>query len=469
MSSAESPIPNAAAKVANQSAPASASPSPALILGVVGVGNFLSALDLFIVNLAFPAIRNNLLGATNQNLAWVLSIYSIFFAALLVPSGRMADRFGRKRVFQIGLLLFALASTACALAPNVGFLVVARAVKGAGAALMIPTSLGLLLAAYPASRHKQMVGAWAAIGSIGAASGPALGGILIQFDWRLIFLVNLPVAIPALWLSRRLNESARSQSGIPDLLGSALFATSVGCIVAVIAYGSDWGYASPAVWATAGLSAALFAVFVWRCLHHPVPALNLQVFRVPAFSFAVIGLALFYLGFSVSLLGGTLYLSQVWHWTLTEAGLGFAIGPSIAGLTAFFGSRMRLTAPMLALLGCGFCAAATLYWFFSLGDSGSYWLNYLPGLALLGLGAGTGQTGFLSSGASALGAADYATGTGVLNTARQMGGAIGVAVFVALAGTAGTAAQFGNAWLAIVATSALAGVAAILMMRLNRN
>jgi MFS family permease len=446
-------------------APAQASASPNLTLGVIAVASFLSALDLFIVNLAFPAIRDDFPGVSNQNLSWVLSIYSIFFAAFLVPAGRMADRFGRKRIFQIGLFLFAVASTACALAPNVGLLVLARAAKGTGAALMIPTSLGLLLAANPASEHKRMIGTWAAIGSIGAAMGPALGGILVAFDWRLIFFVNLPFAIPALWFSRRLTESARTQSKIPDLLGSGFFATSVASFVAVISYASEWG--STATWGTAAVSVASFAIFIWRCLHHEVPALNLRVFRVPAFSVAVAGLALFYLGFSVSLLGGTLYLSQVWHWSLTKAGIGFAVGPALAGFTAFFGSRMRLSAPMLALVGCAFCAAATLFWYFSLGDSGSYLVNYLPGVLLLGLGAGTGQTGFITSGASSLGAADYATGTGILNTARQVGGAIGVAVFIAITGRASSAAEFSSAWICIVVTSALAGVSAIAMTRLG--
>jgi EmrB/QacA subfamily drug resistance transporter len=443
--------------------------SPGLTLAVIAVGNFLSALDLFIVNLAFPAIRSDFPGVTSQNLSWVLTIYSIFFAALLVPAGRMADRFGRKRVFQIGLFLFALASTVCALAPNVGILIVARAVKGAGSALMIPTSLGLLLAAYPPARHKSMVGAWAAIGSVGAAMGPAIGGLLVHFDWRLIFLVNLPFAIPALWFSRKLKESARTQSGVPDLLGSAFFATAVGCFVAVISYGDEWGFASAATLGTAAVSAALFAIFVWRCLHHPVPALNLRVFRVPAFATAVVGLGIYYLGFSVSLIGGTLYLSQVWHWSLVEAGLGFAVGPAIAGLTAYFASRMRFSAAAMALVGCGFCAAATLFWYFNLGATGTYLVNYLPGLALLGLGAGTAQTGFLISGASSLGASEYSTGTGILNTARQVGGAIGVAVFIAIAGTAVTAPEFANAWLCIVVTSAVAAVAAFAMLRLTKD
>ncbi|MCL6413908.1 MFS transporter, partial [Pantoea agglomerans] len=185
-----------------------------------GAGSVLSSLDLFVVNLAFPAIRDSFPGATNQVMSWVLTAYSIAFAAFLVPGGRLADLYGRKRVFIAGLLIFAVASAACVFSPNVVSLIFARGLKGVGAALMIPTSLGLLLAAYPKTRHKQMVGIWAATGSVAAALGPTLGGGLVEIDWRLIFLVNLPVVMVALWLSRYLIESPTTGGVFPDIVGS---------------------------------------------------------------------------------------------------------------------------------------------------------------------------------------------------------------------------------------------------------
>ncbi|SQA99875.1 Spectinomycin tetracycline efflux pump [Cedecea neteri] len=216
----------------------------AWVMIVIGAGSVLSSLDLFVVNLAFPAIRDSFAGATNQALSWVISAYSIAFAAFLVPAGRMADIYGRKRIFKAGLAVFSVASVACAFAPDVISLICARGLKGVGAAMMIPTSLGLLLAAYPKERHKPMVGIWAATGSVAAALGPMLGGALVNIDWRLIFLINLPVAIPALWLSKHLTETEVVKSRFPDIIGSLMLVVGLALLVAGISWASDWGLTS---------------------------------------------------------------------------------------------------------------------------------------------------------------------------------------------------------------------------------
>ena len=145
---------------------------------VIGAGAFLATLDLFIVNVAFPDIRASFPGTTTQDLSWVLTAYGILFAALLVPAGRLADVYGLRRMFRTGLAVFAVASAACAAAPSVGLLVAGRAVQACGAALIVPTSLGLMLATYPAERHRHAVGLWAAIGGVAAACGPPIGGLL---------------------------------------------------------------------------------------------------------------------------------------------------------------------------------------------------------------------------------------------------------------------------------------------------
>src|SRR5579859_5339539 len=170
---------------------------------IVCVGVFMASLDLFIVNIAFPSIARHFGGTSLGSLSWVLSGYAIVFAALLVPAGRWADAFGRKRVFLLGLAVFVLASAACALAPSVTALVVARVVQAIGGALMLPTSLGLMLPEFrPAERHVA-IGMWAATGGIAAAAGPPLGGLLVQADWRLVFLVNVPFGLAALAFGAR--------------------------------------------------------------------------------------------------------------------------------------------------------------------------------------------------------------------------------------------------------------------------
>ncbi len=171
----------------------------------------MSSLDLFIVNIAFPAIARHFGGASLGSLSWVLSAYAIVFAALLVPAGRWADAFGRKRAFLLGLGVFVAASAACAAAPSVGALVGARVVQAIGGALMLPTSLGLMLPEFEPEKRHVAIGLWAASGGIAAAAGPPLGGLLVKADWRLVFLVNVPFGLAALAAGIRTLASAASR------------------------------------------------------------------------------------------------------------------------------------------------------------------------------------------------------------------------------------------------------------------
>ena len=436
--------------------------SPWVML-VIGAGSVLSSLDLFVVNLAFSSIRDSFSGASNQAMSWVLTAYSISFAAFLVPSGRLADLYGRKRVFEAGLLIFAIASAVCALAPDVISLILARGLKGLGAALMIPTSLGLLLAAYPKERHKQMVGIWAATGSVAAALGPTLGGALVDIDWRLIFLINLPVAIPALWLCKHLVETPRVGNSFPDVLGSAMLIAGIAFFVADISYAPVWGLLSTSFWWVATAAIVFLTLFVWRCLVASAPALDLRVFHIPAFTLATVGMAFFYMGFAIMLLGGTLYLTQVWRWDPMVAGAAFGVGPGAAvvasliiGKTAIPPKRLTIAAGLLFLI-------AGFWWYAFLGSDANYWAAYLPGLILTGTAAGIGQTGFLAGGTAALPAEQYATGTGIINTARQIGAAIGVAVFVGVSGSAAQVDQYKTAWLLMGSFGLLASLSAFLL------
>src|SRR3984885_8504293 len=171
---------------------------PVLTAVIVLTGVFLSSLDLFIVNIAFPSISATYHGESLSSLSWVLSAYTIVFAAVLVPAGRWADRAGRKRAFLLGLAIFTTASALCAVSPSLEFLVGARVLQAVGGALMLPTSLGLLLAAFGPARKGAAIGLWSAVGGAAAALGPPIGGLLVQVSWRWVFLGNLPFAPLAL-------------------------------------------------------------------------------------------------------------------------------------------------------------------------------------------------------------------------------------------------------------------------------
>ncbi len=217
------------------------------VLLITSVGLFMASLDLFIVNIAFPDLARDFNGASLPSLSWVLNAYAIVFAALLVPAGRIADRVGRKRVFIAGLLLFSAASALCALAPSVPFLVGARVLQAAGGAMMLPTTLGLILPAFPPAQRPLAIGIWSAVGGVAAALGPPIGGLLVQLDWRWIFVVNVPIGIvTAIVAWRALQEVREPEDGRPDLLGAAELALGIGLLTLGIVKGPEWGWADPA-------------------------------------------------------------------------------------------------------------------------------------------------------------------------------------------------------------------------------
>src|SRR5487761_1481071 len=205
--------------------------TPPQVLAIVCAGVVLASLDLFIVNVALPAIARDFRGASLGQLAWVLNGYAIVYASLLVLFGRFADRYRRDYGFLAGVALFTAASAACAAATSVGMLVAFRLVQAAGAALVTPTSLGLVLASYPAERRSGAVRAWTATGGLAAAAGPVAGGLLVTASWRWVFLVNIPVGVAALVVGwRKLPHLPGHPSPRPDALSALLITAGVGLV-----------------------------------------------------------------------------------------------------------------------------------------------------------------------------------------------------------------------------------------------
>src|SRR5215468_10480130 len=218
------------------------------IVGVLALAVFMSSLDLFIVNLAFPYISRDYPGTSLSSLSWVLNGYTIVFAAVLVPAGRWADRIGRRRVFTIGLAAFSVGSLLCGLAPGVAALIAARIIQACGAGLMVPASLSLLLASVPASARAAAIGTWSAFGALGAALGPVIGGSLVQLDWRWVFWINLPIGLAAMLLAARVVPESRDEraAGRPDVAGAVLLAACVGLIALALVKAPVWGWGSDA-------------------------------------------------------------------------------------------------------------------------------------------------------------------------------------------------------------------------------
>src|SRR6202041_3089945 len=216
------------------------------VVGVLALAVFMSSLDLFIVNLAFPYIAKQYTGTSLSSLSWVLNAYTIVFAAVLVPAGRWADRIGRRKLFVGGLVGFTVGSALCGLAPGVAWLIAARVVKAAGAGAMVPASLSLLLAAVPAPGRAKAIGTWSALGALGAALGPVIGGTLVQVNWRWVFWINVPVGVLAVILAARVVPESRDSAsrGRPDLIGAVLLAAAVGLVALALVKAPGWGWGS---------------------------------------------------------------------------------------------------------------------------------------------------------------------------------------------------------------------------------
>jgi len=419
---------------------------------IVSAGVFMSSLDLFIVNIAFPAISKHFGGASLGSLSWVLSGYAIVFAALLVPAGRWADAFGRKRVFLLGLGIFVTASIACALAPSVAGLVAARVLQAAGGALMLPTSLGLMLPEFEPHERHVAIGMWAATGGIAAAAGPPLGGLLVQADWRWVFLVNVPIGLGALLYGARVLQERREEtSGRPDLLGAALLILAVGSLVVAIVKGQEWGWGSARVLGLLAASAILLPAIWRRSERHETPIVDL----------AVGGSVLFFTAFGSMLLSGVLFLTTVWHESVMTAGLMLFVGPAMATLfsipSARLGARFGYRLP--GVVGALIFASGSVWYITQVGSTPHYFSEFLPGMAIGGAGVGLVIPTLTGAGASSLAADRFATGAAVLTMGRQIGAALGIALLVAVLGKhATTVGDFHSAWLLTVGGGLAAAV-----------
>src|SRR6478735_6644426 len=240
-------------------------------VAVACAGAFIAFLDATIVNIAFPDISASFAGSIRGALSWVLDGYFVVIAALLVPAGGLADRFGHKRIFLLGVSGFTAASLLCALAPSLGFLIAFRVVQGLGAALIAPTSLALVLDSFPAEKRATGVGLWGAAAAAAAATGPTLGAALVELDsWRLVFLVNLPLGSALLFAGwRLLPQQAARDTRLPDLPGALALALGLAAVTLGIVEGNDWGWTSAGTFGAFVAAALLLATVVARSLRHP--------------------------------------------------------------------------------------------------------------------------------------------------------------------------------------------------------
>lgn len=444
-----------------------------LILAVLAAVAFMAQLDLFIVNIAVPAMAHSFSGTGLSSLSWVLNAYAIVFGALLVPAGRLADHFGRRRFLLGGVAIFTLGSVLCAIAPSLALLVGGRVVQAAGAAAIVPTSLGLLLPTFPKHQHNLVVGTWAGVAAIAASAGAPLGGLLVTVNWRLIFLVNLPIGVFTLLLGLRVLPEVRAHAGarVPDRVSMAALLLAVTLLIFGTVQGPSWGWGSPRIVAVLAGALAFALLTVRRAFAHPHAVIEARLFESREFGTAAIAMFLFYVAFSVFLLITVLFLQGYWHYSALHAGLAIVPGPVMSAAFAINSGRItaRYGRRLPAILGTAAMGGAGLYWLLAATTHPDYVTGFLPGLLIGGAGSGLTQAPLFAA-ASTLAADRATTGSAVLNMARQVGSAVGVAVLVALLATnhPDRLALFQRGW-ALQAGAAALATAAILTRALSEN
>src|SRR5918994_2196974 len=313
------------------------------VFAVTVAAAFMVALDLSIVNVAFPSIRRSFPEVSTATLSWVLAAYSVVFGALLLGAGRIADRSGRRRVFLLGLLIFSAGSLLCGIAPSAWLLIVGRVVQAIGAALLMPASLALLLSATAPAARAQAVAMWGGVSALAVATGPSLGSVLIDAGgWRWAFFVNLPVALVAGIAARRIVPESIVGGRVPDLVGVALLSAAVAALALAITQGGDWGWSSYRVVGSFVAAAVLAPIAIRRSTRHVAPAIDLDVFRSRTVVLANAATFLYSVGFFGMLLANVLFLTSVWEYSTLQAGLAITPGPLL--VAALSGPAGRLAA-----------------------------------------------------------------------------------------------------------------------------
>jgi EmrB/QacA subfamily drug resistance transporter len=403
-------------------------------LWAVSFGLFMIMLDNTIVNVALPAIQRDLEIGISE-LEWVVTGYALTFAVLMLTGGKLADLYGRRLIFIVGLAIFTGASLACGLAPDAGFLIGARIVQGAGAALMNPATLSIIVATFPPRQRGMAIGIWAGVSAMALAIGPLVGGLIAEhLPWGWIFFINVPIGALAILVARLVIEESRDTSleqrlDLPGLVTSAvgLFALTYALIEA-----NTYGWTSARILALFAVAATGLVAFVLFESRQRLPMLDLTLFRSGTFAGAntvmlLVALAMFGVFFFISL-----FVQNVLGYSAVEAGATFLpmtlmivlIAPIAGKFSDRAGSRWLMASGMMLVAG-------SLLLFAQLDASSSFW-DVFPGMLVGGLGMGLAMTPTAAAAMGSVPTDKAGVGSAVLNSMRQVGGSMGIAVMGAI-------------------------------------
>ena len=400
----------------------------------VGLATFMTYLDNNVVNVAIPAVQRDL-HLTTSGLEWVVSGYILVFASLLLAGGRLADVWGRKRVFMTGLAIFTGSSLAAGLATTAGELIAARAVQGLGAALLTPTTLAIISATFEAGRKRAAaIGIWSAVGALALAVGPLIGGVLSQYlSWEWIFFINVPVGIATMLLGWRVIDESRDENAprrldLPGVLTSAL---ALFALTYALIEGHDKGWTSPLILGTFAAAAVLGALFVRIENSSANPMVALRLFRERVFSGGLTALSLWAFGLFGIYFFTSLYLQGVLGFSSTKAGAAFVPMALLMAVGAIISERVshrlgahRVVSVALVVMGLGIASVSLL------GADASF-ASLMPAFAVIGISGGF-TVPLTASVIDAMPTAEAGVASGVFNASREVAGLLGITVIGAV-------------------------------------
>jgi EmrB/QacA subfamily drug resistance transporter len=434
---------------------------------IVSAAAFLASLDLFIVNIAFPDIRRAFGTANFGAMSWILNGYTLVFAAFMNPAGRLGDRYGHRLIFLCGLAVFTVGSAACGVSASFTVLVASRVIQALGAAMLMTSSLALLLAAVPAARRAAAVSTWSGVAAMAAALGPPVGGLLVEVSWRWIFFVNVPVGLLAFVAGLTvLAKTSGSGAGIPDLFGALSLVVGVGALVWALIELPVSGWRSATVTASAVIAVGATTLTVWRSLHHRSPALDLAAARILPMWSSCLALLLFSAAHGAMLLSGVMLLTTVWAMPPAVAGLCLAPGPVVVVLVSLaLAGRLigKVGVGAVAMSGALLYAVGIVIWLCTIGPVPDYVTEYLPAQLFTGAGVGLVMPSLSAVPGIALPSPRWGAGSALINTARQLGMVLGTTVLTMIYQPGVDLAAVRRGWGFVAAAAAAAALTAAIL------